>query len=187
MKKLIDLSMEEIKKLFNCNDWLKNQAHERAAEEADFFGEEVLSYFHNVRGIRYEIAGSWNRNYFEVNYNNYNDFLEALRSAQKNICILSDEEEKVLSRLEKKIDFFRDCSCGYEDISEKRYNHLEKFIDNSITFLCDCIVKYISSSYDFYNSDEGAAESLEILIDNIGADYETDGRYIYEIDVRKYA
>ena len=69
------------------------------------------------------------------NYNNYNDFLEALRSAQKQICILSDEEEKVLSRVEKKIDFFRDCSCGYEDISEKRYNHLEKFIDNSITFL----------------------------------------------------
>lgn len=187
MKKLIDLTMEEVKNLFACNSWLQDQAKDRAAEEADFFGEEVLSYFHNVRGIRYEIAGSWNRNYFDVNYCYYSDFLDALRNAQNEICILSDEEEKVLSRLEKKIDFFRDCSSGYEDISEKRYNHLEKFIDNSITFLCDCIVKYISSSYDFYNSDEGAAESLEILIDNIGADYETDGRYIYEIDVRKYA
>lgn len=186
MEKLIELTLDQQKALFIKNAWLKKQAENRAEEEADFWADEVLSYFRNVRGIRYSI-GYCNYNYLEVDYNHYNDFLEALRDAQKDICILSDEEALILSRLENKIEFYRDCCSGYEDISDARFSHLEKWIEGNIKYLCDCIVKYISSSYDYYYSDEGAADALELLIDNIGTDYETDGIYIYELEVRKYA
>ena len=188
MKKqlLCDLSGQQLLDLFKKNEWLRKQASEQAQADAESLVSDYLAPFKNVRSLEYEF-GCYK--VFRVKYQEcYSDFLDALEKCNKDFCIICDDEtQEIFNRAKEKIEFFDLFLEGYEEISDKRWNNLKNWMDNNIKALCDYLWDYIDSEYCYSFTDDAAENALECLIDNIGANYETDGTFIYEIAVRQYA
>jgi len=185
MKLLEDLTPEELQNLYRVNKKLKELAAEEATETANFWISEILGYFSNIRSIDYNIG--YPGTYMQVKPQAYPAFIEACQEMTKTFCILSPETEKKITRAAARVEFYNDARNGYEAISDAKYCQLEKWIDNIVRTAAGEIANHCENELDASYTEEAARDHLEILVDNIGKDYETDGRYIYEIQRRKYA
>ena len=185
MKLLEDLTPEELQNLYSVNKKLQEMATEQATNSADYFISDILSYFSGIHGVDYNIG--YPGSYMSVKPHAIPDFIRACQDMQKSYCILSDETAAKIDRAEARADFYKEARNGYETISDDKYLQLEKWIDRIISDAAGEIARSLDDEYNAAYTDEAARDNLECLIDNIGSQYETDGRYIYEIDRRKYA
>ena len=183
MKKLSELTTEEIRNLLSCNEWMKKQAQEYSEEGAQIVVDEVLKPFQELRGIRYNIG--YPANYMDIPQEYYKEFLNACEN--HDYCgIFTEETARMIERAGKRAYFFTDCLYGYEDISNENYERLEKWIDEIVHAAAIEIVAFCAAEYENAWNDEVVKESA-IMFCDCNDSYETDGKYIYETEVRMYA
>lgn len=174
MKMLKDLSLEELKELYSANNHFRNEVFERKIADADFFADDVLRCFRNMRYVDYSISG-YGYSYMKVGYQVYKDFLNAVLKTNKEYCLNIDEAK--IERVISKLDFYDDARCGYEDISDDKFDKLERWIEDCVNSSASAIVDYVKTIYE---------EAYEVNDDDLlfyqedCPSIETDGRYIYE-------
>ena len=176
MRNLTDLTQEELKALFKANKHLQEKAQENLLDNAYFWINEYLQPFGKIPGVDYSISCYYD--YFTVKSPAYYlEFLEGVEKMQKDFCLLSDDTIKLFERAADKVEFFRECYNGYEDISDKRYYQLEKWMRNIVDRITSEILKScqneIMACYDYDNQEGYFLDNLDIF------DYETDGKKVY--------
>lgn len=189
VKLISGLNSEELSALYKNNSWIKEECHKWALIDFDFLMEEAFLYLKDVKGLEYNMGYPGNYMCFSAYSNdNYEDFFEAcIETQNKSICIFSDDVMAKIERGSKKTAFYKDCVCGYEDISAARFDQLEKWLKGIFEAAVNEIIEFYKSSEDYAYSDEAAEEAVEFWADNHGDDYYTDGTMIYETECRKYA
>lgn len=181
-KLLSSLTPGELENLYNANSWLKKQCEESRELDIEFELNEIADGLRAAKHLNFEIGGY--SDYIRVKNGYYEEYLDTLQDMQNKFYIVGDTLQKTLDRLTEKARFYDSCCVGYEDISEKQFDLLEKWFLSGIKELNDYILEYV---YQIVNNYEYIIEELEIVIDRIGNDYETDGTFIYETEVRKYS
>jgi len=156
MRNLTDLTQEELKALFKANKHLQEKAQENLLDNAYFWINEYLQPFGKIPGVDYSISCYYD--YFTVKSPAYYlEFLEGVEKMQKDFCILSESTAALFSRVYKKAEFFREAYNGYEDISDKRFLQLEKWMIKAVETITSeilkCCQEEIMSSYDFENQE----------------------------------
>lgn len=182
MKKLSELTPEEIKSLFKCNKFMQERAQDYAQENAEIVVSEILHPFNRMHGIDYNIG--YPANYFTVQQEAYKDFLDACEN--HDFSIFSEELENKIKRANDRAHFFNYLLLGYEDISDSRYRSLEAWLDGIVEEAAEAIVDYCVAEYDAVFDTFVQIEAAEMFCD-FNDNYETDGAYIYETTRRKYA
>lgn len=190
-KKLLnELTNEELKELYKVNNFLQEQASETAADNVQFWLDDILHYF---RGTKAEYNIGYPGNYFHFNdtwagYNDYKSFFEALETVKNTFCVFSEKTAAKIERAGKKIDFYLESIFGYEDISEENSERITKYIDGLFKTASDEILQFLVSDYESQFDEELIIdEFLPLFVENCGDQYETDGEFIYETECRKYA
>ena len=182
---LSELTTEEAEALFYKNSKLRELASEQAQESESFWLDEYLQPFQNIRGLSYNIG--YPATFMTVRESAYKDFLEAADNAQAMFCLFNPETAAKLERAAARIDLYDEASAGYYDMSDKQFEKLEKWLANIIESAAAELVTRLAEELEISYTEEAAKEALEILLENIGDQYETDEVYIYETTVRKYA
>lgn len=185
-KLLEDLTTEEIKSLLSANKKFKEMCEEYAQENADFWNEEILKPFARVRGINYEIS-LCRYSYIDIGMGAYKPFLEGCEKLAHDFCIFDDTQAERINRALTRTDFYEECLNGYIDISETRFNHLNTWLESLVNDLKNVIIKEVLANYESVYDNATLEETAETVADTYGTDYETDGLYLYETQVRKYA
>ena len=184
MKRLSELTPEEVKALLSVNKWLKKTAEERAQENAGFLVEEILEPFRTMSGIDYNVG--YPADYFDVGYTAYKDFLYT--------CIDHDYKELVfgdffpqIERAADRAQFFENCLFDYEDISAKNYDRLETWIASIVEKAARSIVCACNLEFEWAYTDEAIEEAAAAFCEFNGEVLETDGKIFAETTCRKYA
>ena len=185
MKKLNELTPEEVKNLLTVNKWFRDQAQEYAQESTNIFVSDILRPFRDVRGIDYNIG--YPGNYFTVSQEYYKEFLTVCEEHPEKDWIFGDILNNAIERAGNRIYFFEDCLFGYNDISEKNWEHLEKWIDGIVEKAARAIVHACNEEEAAAYTDETIEENAFCFCDTYGDQYETDGKVIYETTCRQYA
>lgn len=189
IRKLIELSNEELKELYNKNNFLQDAVNEYAAMDAEIMTDNFLRYFDKISGVDYSIGGYNDYFTYELykarRYGDFSDFLEAVTICDADYSFLSDDLRAALHRVKNRADFYIDARNGYENISDSKFEKLEKWIKGVVADICGAICDEAS---DFYTSEpELLADDLGWFIEANYADYTTDGALIYEPQIRAYA
>lgn len=183
MKKLSELTPEEIKALLQENETFKKWAQEYAQESTDLNISYVLRPFQGLRGIDYNIG--YPGDYFRVSQEHYKDFLEACQEYEV-FFMFSESTQKLINRAENRAGFFEDCLYNYIDISDKKWSCLEKWMNEVVHTATSEILQFCTAENENIFDDAFIEEEAIFFCEN-NDQYETDGRYIYEITRRKYA
>ena len=179
---LSELSFEDAKRLLSGNKWLQTQVYDYSMDCISYDISEIARYLDKVNYIDYSLGGVYG-DYIKVNYHYYKEFIDAVRELDKDLCIFPESFNfEKLDRIYNKLSFYDDCNCGYEDISDRQFELLEKWIESGVNDAVKAILNYIDGLQD-YDEDY----YLESWLDICGGDYETDKQYIYELTVKKYA
>jgi len=183
-----DLSTEELKDLFSKNEFLRKKCAERALIDMEFVMEDFFRYIGKVKGLDYNFGYPGNyMNFGAYTADYYEDFFRACIDTQENMIVFSDYVLEKIKKAYSKAAFYQDCTYGYEEISEKRYNDLEKLMITTFETAKNSLFRAYSDIEDYYYSDAAAADELDIWADDHGSDYETDGTKIYETIYNVYA
>ena len=183
MKRLSELTTEEIKTLLQENKTFKEWAQEYAQESADLNISFILRPFQDVRGIDYNIG--YPGDYFRVSQEYYKEFLRACQEDDV-FHMFSESTQELINRAENKSVFFEDCLYNYIDISDKKWSCLEKWMDEAVHTATNEILQFCIAENENVFNDAFIEEEAVLFCEN-NDQYETDGRYIYEITRRKYA
>ena len=183
MKKryLNQLSIDELKQVFDSNNDIKIQVMDRMSEDNNYFVKnEIVSYFQNYNSITGKRSfsasfdyDSYDRVHIKVKDEDIDSFIEDfqrwdLYEKPENITAIAD-------RLSEKASFFRDIIEGYEDVSNTTWNNFSFWIYEGINkltqFLANTIQDIYDSVYDDDNlfsmfSDEYYLEDSEMYILN---------------------
>ena len=185
MKLLSKLNENEIKDLYAKNDFLKNQARDGAIDELYFWAGEKMVYFKGIKSLDYNFG--YPGNYINVKDGDYKDFISACLELAHDMCIFTDNTVKKLERAKAKADFYYDALIGYEDISDARFENLEKWMDGIIELAENELIEDYCNEESYYYTDKAAFEYFQdIWMDANGDAYQTDGEYVYETEYRKY-
>ena len=179
------LTYDELKNLYEHNNYLRNIAFELVQEENQYFiDNEIISYFCNVwnearqRREWYADIEEYYPGCFSVSVkqHNYKSFLECCREFNNTgIGFCNPELTALIDRLSARADLFDSCLSGYADISDKNALQLEAWIDKGIAKISEALRQILQTEHDqiydddyiIYNYFEypGNAENLEADID----------------------
>jgi hypothetical protein len=185
MRKLNELDPQELENLFAVNEKLRSIASERAQENADFWVSEYLTGFRNLRGVDYNIG--YPANYMTVRNTAYKDFLDAAKEAQENFGLFEEETANRIERALARVEIYDDATYGYYDMSSANFTRLEKWMDEQVETIAAELAARLETEYEYAYTDDAARDFLEFIVDEVGDKYETDGKYLYETERRKYA
>ena len=188
-KNLSELNQEEAKALFNNNLWAKDRGQEYANDNADFWISEVLDYFRKCRALDYNIG--YPGNYFtfidyRAGYDDFQELFKAYKAITADMCVISDEVYAKVKRAAARLDFYLEARNGYEDISDKKYEQLEKWIFSIIEEANADILKYLEADDDSRYNDDFIFECFYDHLEDMD-EYETDGTTVFETRFREYA
>lgn len=179
---LSELSFEDAKSLLKNNKWLQDTLYSYAMDCISYDISEIAKHLDQVKHIRYEIGNLYD-DYIRINMEYYKEFLEVAAELDNIYCILSNETlYNKVQRMINKFDFFYDCLTGYEDISDSRFEKLNRWYDSGVDEVIKTILNYVDGLTD-YDEDY----YLEMWLDCYGSEYATDNEYIYELEVRRHA
>lgn len=178
MKKLQDMTKEELATLFKKNLHLQEEVQERMLQDSYYWINEYMNYFSGIQGVEYSISCHYD--YINVKYPTYFlDFLQATEKMQKDYCILEPETNTLLIRALKKAEFFREVYNGYEDISAYRYKHLEKWMFKVIEEITSNILEVCQDEIYFCYEDQN---QLNYFLDfSSEFDYEVEENKLYKL------
>ena len=140
MRKFEELSMEELKLVFDHNSQLRDKVFDDMMDNAYFWCDEYLRCWKS--GIDYCIG--WDRGtYFKCTKEA--DFLTGLQKAQRGYCLLEDSYNKTI---EYTISLLGRLDDIYWTASEENYSRLENRIDELIEELEDACYKRFMDEYE---------------------------------------
>lgn len=155
MKKLIsELTREELVKVFNGNEKLRTSVYDDFVEgEMSWIGDHIDYIKDSLNDWN---IGTYNRNYLKIS--DCREFLNGVEQIQKDFCLLSEDEEDLLSKAvnvadthyesEMYSDEYYQLENEMEDLSnkvaQKLINHWESNLNCSKETLEDYFVEFYS-------------------------------------------
>lgn len=156
MKKyLSELSMDELKSLFDNNNRLRGAIWEDAIKNVDFWVNKKLSGFGNKN---FYSIGTYGANYIRVK--DVSSFLEWVKDCNSSFGDFYGMEsliEKAFTMNEKLL---------YWDLSDLNYDRVEKRLNEICDILADSFIDTCTQEYDWYYNDENL---FSFWLDEIGA------------------
>lgn len=178
MRKLNALNKEELLKVLNKNNKLKEKVYDDMYDNANFWNSEYLASWNN-QGIDYCIG--YDRGaYFHCTDEEM--FLDGLKKAQKDYCFLADEHNKTIKYAEKLLSRMEnlDYNTKYYD---NNYDRLAERLTELINELeHECYTRFMSEYEACFNNtymEEYYYEFyLEARMDMNNEDFYVDDDYI---------
>lgn len=177
MKKLDELTNEEIRDLLENNKWLRETAERRASEDADYMVAEYMEPFRNIIGIDYSFG--YPADFVNVGMIAYKAFLETCE--QHEIAIFTEETLERISKAKKQLELFDDVINCYADMSDNRFCNLEKYISEIVERARKELVSACTSELEWSYSDEAIEEVTAAFCEFNGFQFLTDGKQIIEL------
>jgi hypothetical protein len=170
MKKIEDLTIEELKKVFNNNVKLQNEVFDAAQDDAQYWINERLDCF--PRGAL-ECNIGYPGDYIRVK--DQEKFIQGLKQLQKDYCYFSDEDEKIISYADHLIDRYNNLPY-YDDTNAAR---LDDRIEELITILQSNFLRILVNEYNYYyDTDNLYNFFIECYSDNLIDNYYIDDNFI---------
>lgn len=188
-KRLIsELNMDELKALYEKNSFMREECSKESLFGFEITCEDFFRYISNVKGLDYNFGYPGNyMNFRAYSADYYEDFFKACIDTEKVFSIFSDDTMKKIEKAYSKAGFYQECTYGYEEISEKRYNDLDRLMTTTFEKAKNELFRAYSDLEDYYYSDAAAIDCIDVWAENHGDDYETDGEKLYETTYRVYA
>jgi hypothetical protein len=169
MKNFDILTTEELKKVFENNEKLKNEVFDAAQDDASYWINEYLGCFE--RGAL-ECNIGYPGDYIRVK--DQGKFIQGLKQLQKDYCYFSDDDEKTTSYVDRLIDRYNNLPY-YDDINAAR---LEARIEELITILQSNFLRTLVNEYNYYYDTNNLYNYfIECYSDNLSGPYYIDDNY----------
>lgn len=178
MKKLTELTPEELKTLFHNNKHLQQVVLNYSQDDIFMYIGDILKPFEKMHGVDYSISNY--NDYFTVKENAFCDFLEGVEEMQTAYCILSDDTFKQVTRALKKADFYTDILEGYQEVTNKTYNNLFKWFSGIVHIVTSEILKHCQDDIMYYYDNNNLCAYFLEMIDSFDY-FQTDGKKLYEL------
>lgn len=149
LRTIDELTIEELHKLFNRNENLRNDVRDDMIDTAYFYCEEYIGAFPK-HSIEYEYgAGCYC--YMCHRYDKEEEFIEGLENAQRNFCFLSDEWDEKIANVHTMI-----CKLKYGiyNMSLDEYFDLKNEIENRLKEIEDACGKRLSAEFEDCDNEE---------------------------------
>ena len=161
MKKryLPELTQPELEKVIDANAKIREEITDLIISDViDRFNSEIRRFKYSVRG--YCINGGVYRGHITVS--DAPQFIKDLNAGDEFKYMITDDLCDLLDRLTEKADFYEDCLTGYEDISDTRFNNLEKWFEEGTAKIAQCIADMYDSEIEYAYEDERIKEFADI-------------------------
>ena len=146
MKNFKELSIEELKLVFENNSKLQEKVFEDMFDNADFWCGEYLGCW-NRGGIDYCIG--WDRGTY-FNAKDFGMFLEGLEEVQKTFCFLADNYNSLIEKAWKLYDKYMYHAYDFSDLN---YERIENRLTDIIETLEEACYKRFMNEYEYcFNS-----------------------------------
>lgn len=170
MKKINNLTINELKKVFANNQELQNEVYNDAIDVANMYIRDYMECFESG-AIYYNIG--YPGDYITVR--DARKFVDGLRDIYKSFCVLPDESLKL-------INYCDDLLNRYEEIymiNWKNADRLEKRINELITDLKNVFFERVLVEYNYYyNGDNLQEYFIENYMERMNDNYYVDDNYI---------
>lgn len=143
LKKISELSNDELTEVFEKNEKLREEVENDAMESASLTVSEILSYFER-NDIDYSISCYEDRGDF-LKIIDIDNFLKSLSLLQKEIYVLDEKDEQLLNLVKKKQIIY----CNMDSYNTNWHN-LYRWIEKKAEYLANSLYRYIRSEYDYY-------------------------------------
>ena len=176
MKKryLPELTQPELEKVIDANAKIREEITDYIISDViDRFNHEIRKFKYSVRG--YSINSGVYRGHITVS--DAPQFIKDLNAGDEFIYQITDDLCDLLERLTEKADFYEDCLTGYEDISDERFNNLEKWYEEGTTKIAQCIADMYEGEIEYAYDDERIKEFADIYADMNKDIYVLDDTY----------
>ena len=181
MKFLKDLSREELRKAWENSSKFREDCFSAALENEDFFISEIMDHFKkNGRWIASFNIDACSYSYMRVSRDYYTEFVEAVVDLQNMYCILPEELNLIVPRLEEKAEFYHDAYSGYMDISKKNWEMLDDWFSGNVQEIANEIVSHCIKSLDYWFDDENVFNDylLEFALEEYYSDFLVSEDYV---------
>jgi hypothetical protein len=170
MKNFDILTTEELKKVFNNNEKLKNEVFDAAQDDASYWINEYLECFE--RGAL-ECNIGYPGDYIRVK--DQYKFIQGLKQLQKDYCYLSEDDEKIMLYADHLIDRYNNLPY-YDDTNAAR---LDDRIEELTTILQSNFLRILVNEYNYYyDTDNLYNYFIESYADNLTDNYYIDDNFI---------
>lgn len=172
MKKLRDLTVEELKIVFDKNEKLKNEVFNESVEDVGYYISDIMSTFRDSADWCFSVD-----QYDDfINVKNRALFIHYFTMAQKMFCILNPHDESILDKTYNLIDHFIDIA---DDLSDLNYERMYDRIGELVSYLTHTLYKFIRHEYDScFDEDYQVDYFTGIYLDNhIDDSYYIDDDY----------
>ena len=170
LKPYEDLTIEELKQVFNNNEKLQDDILQAAQDDVDYWISEYMNCFE--RGaLVYNIG--YPGNYIKIK-NSY-EFIQGLKQLQEEYCYLSEDGEKNIKYCDHLMS--RHNNLPFDDyINAER---LENRIDEITEELKNDFLKQLVNEYNYYYDTKNLCDYfVEMYADNMTGQYYIDDNYI---------
>jgi hypothetical protein len=172
MKKLNELTIDELKIVFENNDNLQKDVFYRMFNDIDFWNEEYLSCWN--RGAIDYCIGYDRGTYFECIDKSL--FLQGLQKAQKDYYFLSDKYNSIIEYTGYLWDRFLYIQ---DELNDKNYNLLECRIFELIEKLEKACYSRFMDEYEYcFGYENQLNYFLDFYIDDLSDNFYVDDNYI---------
>lgn len=142
MKRYIsELSLDELSKIFDANDKLRDDVLDDMIESEMFWIGEQLDCFRDY--LSDYSVGTCSHVYIDVQSGKEEQFVDGVIQMQKDYCVLHDSENDFIAEIVDKIEVYNDAEM-YSD----EYYELENQIEEMSQLLADKIAKEFKSTLD---------------------------------------
>lgn len=178
MKKIKELTYQDMEELLEHNYDLKMKMIEWVEENACFWLDE---YLHDLTGCDYEID-PYGRSYFEIN--NWHEFNTWFHGVQHDYCFVNDEDAETVWKYIEYAEIYEhlDDLRWYGRCKDKDYYRVEELMEEYQTATEEIILKRLKTEYewDMCSLVEELDYWFEGNIDDYENAYMTDDYEIYE-------
>lgn len=138
-KYLKDMSVEELKKVFNSNEQLRNDILDDMIDTEMFYIDEYLSFIRD--SLSNWNIGVYDRNYITVS--NLSGFIYGMEEMNNSIPVLIDEDTPLLTEALSILEEYRSV-----DMYTDEYEELEENLSNIVDKLSDRFIYRISQGLE---------------------------------------
>lgn len=173
MKRISELSIDELKMVFAKNSKLEEDVFNDMFENADFWNGEYLDSW-QWGGIDYSIG--WDRGtYFKCT--DYDNFLAGLEYAQNCYGFLADKYKSIIDYTNHLVRRLKNLYV-YSNYYDENYERLENRIDELIEELEHACYKRFMEEYEYcFGYDNQLDYFINCYSDNMTDDYYVDDEY----------
>lgn len=182
-KYLVDLTSEELGKIFDNNNEIRAQVYEQAADDAYYFIEnEYIYHFRHHDGKKETRSACFEDDAYNNIFIKIQDaerFLDDASAAVNDL--LSDENKTLLGRLRDKSALFTECEVAYI-MSDARQERFEAWFRAGLETIKNALKKIIEAELDattdpeylktFFCDEAYCKDDLYIIGDDLTTVYE---------------